>query len=131
MNAFAWKQCLVLEKLGNASAEPLLEINVRIAGIAGNPPENSPSGSLPTNHEPVAFAPTGRPNLFMNEDTSTKQAKWKDLGYANSWPGYNPPALVNACRDAKHYTEMKDEGHCVIRYSCPICRYTYQVDSSD
>ena len=52
-----------------------------------------------------------------------------DLGWANGWT--DRPAIVVACRAAKHDCDQETTGRCVRRISCPDCGYTYQVDSSD
>lgn len=67
----------------------------------------------------------------MNElDKALETIEWHDYGYANGWT--ETPERVKKCPGApKHPLEGKNEGRCLNRTTCPVCRYTYLVDSSD
>lgn len=51
------------------------------------------------------------------------------LGYANGW--IEVPEIRKQCKRLKHVVEQKNIGNCLTEYCCPICKYTYKVDSSD
>jgi hypothetical protein len=53
----------------------------------------------------------------------------KDLGYANGWE--ETPKEVKECIVLEHQTTCKTVGRCLREYTCPICNFTYLVDSSD
>lgn len=54
---------------------------------------------------------------------------WRDFGCANGWI-QNPPAY-DECMAAKHVVRGKTVGRCLTRYSCDICRISFEFDSSD
>jgi len=55
--------------------------------------------------------------------------KLKDLGWMNGWS--EVPEEVKRCRELGHFVEYKNIGRCLNQITCPECRYTYCVDSSD
>lgn len=62
----------------------------------------------------------------------------KDLGWANAWDSDRVPTpeLVTKCYEARkggetHNMVVTNVGHCVMRYTCRTCGYTYLADSSD
>jgi len=63
-----------------------------------------------------------------------KMEDYKDLGWINNWyyEKQNPPEY-DKCREAGHELEESSSSHwtCVTRQSCPICKITWRVDSSD
>ena len=53
----------------------------------------------------------------------------KNYGYVNSWS--KTPEEVARCKKLGHKLVCERTDICVREYSCPICDYKYQVDSSD
>lgn len=60
-----------------------------------------------------------------------------NLGCANGW--YTLPdnireeydRILENCKNSNHKVIVTAIGHCYHQYHCPICGYTYTVDSSD
>lgn len=48
---------------------------------------------------------------------------------ANGW--LELPSLVTICLEKKHSVEKKGIGRCLTEVKCDICKYKYQIDSSD
>ncbi len=55
-----------------------------------------------------------------------KRRQPRDLGYANGWG--DTPEIVKNCPHRRYELPL---GSCVTQVSCPICGFTYRVDSSD
>ena len=54
----------------------------------------------------------------------------KNLGYANGWQN-GTPEIVRQCHEKGHPLEVANVGRCVTKYTCKVCEYTYEIDSSD
>jgi hypothetical protein len=59
----------------------------------------------------------------------------KDLGYANSWPcndegKVKKPEIVDRCEKMDHVIEGETVGNCLVERWCPICNYSFRIDSS-
>ena len=54
----------------------------------------------------------------------------KDLGYANGWN--EKPEIVKKCEELGHKLEGEKDPlyNCVHHRWCPICNYSYSIDSS-
>ena len=63
--------------------------------------------------------------------TTTPSPTITDLGYANSWPAGQVPAVILSCQDKKHQREIHTIGNCLTQYTCKECNYTYKIDSGD
>ena len=59
--------------------------------------------------------------------------EFKHLGWANVWDYLKKPEPeeFKNCNAANHRLERYELGRCLMRYKCPICRISYDVDSSD
>lgn len=53
----------------------------------------------------------------------------ENLGYANGWP--STPEIREKCYNLGHKLVVKNIGRCLNEYTCPICKYSYKVDSGD
>ena len=53
----------------------------------------------------------------------------ENLGYINGW--VETPEQIKKCRRLEHNLVEKNIGRCLNEYTCPICKYSYKVDSSD
>ena len=53
----------------------------------------------------------------------------ENLGYANGWTV--TPEIREKCVRLEHKLVEKNIGRCLNEYTCPICKYSYKVDSSD
>ena len=54
----------------------------------------------------------------------------KYLGYMNGW--IETPEIVQKCHDLGHKPEhTKGHWRCDTHVHCPICGYSYDIDSSD
>jgi hypothetical protein len=65
-------------------------------------------------------------------------ADFKNLGWANNWKPYsnspdNTPKEFKECKAQNHewVTLTSNNRTCVSVYCCPICKLTWNVDSSD
>ena len=61
---------------------------------------------------------------------SDEPKKLINLGMMNGW-GRNTPEIFKKCQKQKHKLTQKNIGRCLTEYTCPICGYSYEVDSSD
>ena len=59
--------------------------------------------------------------------------EWREFGYANGW--IEVPEMIRKCREMGHREERKSLdgriGSTRNSYCCPICKYSYKVDSGD
>ena len=53
----------------------------------------------------------------------------ENLGYANGWKEI--PEIVKQCREKHHKIDQRVTGRCIQQYTCHVCGYKYEVDSSD
>lgn len=61
--------------------------------------------------------------------TTEQQLTPTYLGYANGWS--EAPAIINSCQEQFHTRYWTRTGPCEHKVECPICGYSYKVDSSD
>ena len=54
--------------------------------------------------------------------------EFKNFGYANGWA--EKPERIKICEEKKHTLVIENIGRCLTSYHCPICNYSYKVDSS-
>jgi hypothetical protein len=66
----------------------------------------------------------------IHKSGDSKDTKgYRNLGYSNEWK--ETPDIVKKCREKDHDLSGQTVGKSLHKYSCPICKYSYQVDSSD
>lgn len=66
---------------------------------------------------------------FVAQARKADAAEYKDFGMANSWTV--PPERVTRCNQKLHKVTKKGIGKCLTEIRCDLCRYYYQIDSSD
>lgn len=54
----------------------------------------------------------------------------ENLGYMNSWHN-GVPEIVKKCSAKNHKLTYSVIGRSELEYKCPICKFTYMVDSGD
>lgn len=66
---------------------------------------------------------------FIAQVRKADDEEFKDFGIANSW--IETPYRVRLCNWKLHKVTKRGVGKCLTEVSCGICRYCYQIDSSD
>jgi len=67
--------------------------------------------------------------MTIHEKDISDTDEWTDLDYMNGWK--ETPDIVKKCQELDHELDGGQIGNCHYSYYCPICKYSYKIDSSD
>jgi len=70
--------------------------------------------------------------MTLEQSTNNNHLKtFTYFGYANGWRFTHKPEDVINCEKQNHPLIIEETGKCLTRVTCLVCKYYYNIDSSD